>query len=146
MLMKTLITCLLALSLPVLALDELPLDQLQPGNWAVERVITKLSEADAPVSTRQTTYCASPKKEIKKLLTMANLLCKTQIKTVADNQFDITATCKLPGGLAGSNHSTLTITDSANYKLETYTKGTKFGGVPIERREVISAKRLGECE
>ena len=133
----------LAASTSALALDRLPLDQLKPGKWEVERTIRKPGEAP---TVRKTEYCASPKKEIQRALSIASFLCKSEIKQVSNNSFDITAQCNLPGGLAGTNHTTITLHDSTRYTIETESKGTKFGGVPAERSETIKAVRAGECE
>jgi Protein of unknown function (DUF3617) len=142
--MKTFALSLFILaSAPALALDRLPLDQLKPGKWEVERTIRKPGEAP---TLRKTDYCASPKKEIQRALSIASFLCRSEIKQVTDNKFDITAQCNLPGGIAGTNHTTITLLDSTHYTIETESKGTKFGGVPAERRESIKAYRVGECE
>jgi Protein of unknown function (DUF3617) len=142
--MKTLAFALvIAASAPAFALDRLPLDQLKPGKWEVERTIRKPGEAP---TIRKTDYCASPKKEISRALSIASFLCKSEIKQVTDKQFDITAQCNLPGGLAGTNHTVITLHDATHYTIETESKGTKFGGVPAERSETIKATRAGECE
>ncbi len=142
--MKTILPALfIAVSMPSLALDRLPLDQLKPGKWEVERTIRKPGEAP---TLRKTDYCASPKKEIQRALSIASFLCKSEIKQVTDKQFDITAQCNLPGGLAGTNHTVITLHDATHYTIETESKGTKFGGAPAERSETIKAVRAGECE
>jgi hypothetical protein len=142
--MKTIALSLFILaSAPALALDRLPLDQLKPGKWEVERTIKKPGEAP---TIRKTDYCASPKKEIQRALSIASFLCKSEIKQVSEKTFDITATCNLPGGLAGTNHTTITLHDATHYTIETESKGTKFGGVPAERSESIKAVRTGECD
>jgi hypothetical protein len=142
--MKTLALSILILaSAPTLAGDRLPLDQLKPGKWEVVRTIKKPGEAP---TVRKTDYCASPKKEIQRVLSLASFLCKSEVKQVSEKTFDITATCNLPGGIAGTNRTTITLHDATHYSIETESKGTKFGGVPSERSESIKAVRAGECD
>jgi Protein of unknown function (DUF3617) len=135
-------TLALTCATSVWALDSLPLDQLKAGKWEVERTIRKPGEE---VQVRKTDYCASPRKEISRALSVASWLCKSEIVKVDDKTFDITARCNLPGGLAGTNHTTITLIDAEHYTIETATKGTKFGGAPIERSETIKAQRSGDC-
>ncbi len=126
-----------------LAVDRLPLEQLKAGKWLVERTIRKPGQEP---TVRKTNYCASPRKEIQRVLSLAAFLCKSEIKQIDEKSYDVTAKCSLPGGLAGTNHTVITLIDSENYTIETATKGTKFGGEPTERSESIKARRAGECE
>ena len=72
---------------PAFALDTIPLDQLQPGRWKVERRIEKLDLNPVERETRHSEYCASPKKEISRTLRLASFLCKTDTTKVADNKY-----------------------------------------------------------
>ena len=51
-----------AASVSALAVDSIPLDQLRPGLWKVERKIEKLDLSPVEYETRNSEYCASPKK------------------------------------------------------------------------------------
>jgi hypothetical protein len=139
---------LLAFALPLIAVnatfaaDRLPLEKLKAGKWEVERVIRKVGEEPR---TRHSDYCASPKKEIGRVLTLASWLCKSEIKKLADNKYEIVASCNLPGGLSGTNRTEITLHNESKYTIETHTKGTKFGGKPDERTESITALRVGDC-
>ena len=126
------------------ALDSIPLDQLQPGRWKVERRIEKLDLNPVEYETRNSEYCASPKKEISRTLQLAAFLCKTDTTQVADNKYRVHATCKL-GLVAGTNTTIITIVNPGEYKAEVDTMGTKFGEKQ-HRKEVISAVRAGDCQ
>lgn len=52
-----------AASVSALAIDTIPLDQLRPGLWKVERKMEKLDLNPVEYETRNSEYCASPKKE-----------------------------------------------------------------------------------
>lgn len=130
-------------SLPAFALDSLPLDQLQHGLWKVERRIEKLEENPVIRETRQSEYCASPKKEILKTLRTASYLCKTSVNKLGDNKFEIDASCKL-GIVAGTNKTIITIVSPTSYTAEVENKGTKLGEKQ-HRKEVITAVREGDC-
>jgi hypothetical protein len=130
-----------ALALPTWALDSIPLDQLKPGLWKVVRTIDK--HDGQPEQVRQSEYCASPKKEILKTLRTAAMLCKTNVSKLADNKYEITASCKL-GIASGSNRTVITLIDDANYSAEVDTIGTKFGE-KLHRSEKILAAREGDC-
>jgi hypothetical protein len=139
---STALACLL-LTAPLAAYaDALPLDQLKAGKWEVQRTIRKPGEEP---TVRKTDYCASPKKEINRVLSIAAFLCRSEVKKVSDTTFDVTATCNLAGGITGTNHTVITLIDSENYAIETTTKGKKFG-TPVERSESIKANRVGDCE
>jgi hypothetical protein len=138
------LTCvaLLVATKNVLAADRLPLEQLKPGKWAVERTIRKVGEEPR---VRKSDYCASPKKEIGRVLTLASWLCKSDIKKLSAEKYEIVAACNLPGGLSGTNRTEITLHNDSKYSIETHTKGTKFGGQPDERTESIIAVRVGDC-
>jgi hypothetical protein len=129
---------------PALAIDSIPLDQLRPGLWKVERKIEKLDLSPVEHETRNSEYCASPKKEITRTLRVASFLCKSGVKTLSDNQFEIKATCKLPG-ISGTNTTLITIINPDQYSAEVETIGTKFGEKQ-HRKELISAIRAGDCK
>ena len=126
------------------ALDSIPLDQLKPGLWKVERKIEKLDLTPVEYETRNSEYCASPKKEITRTLQLAAFLCKTDTTKIADNQYRVDATCKL-GLVAGTNTTIITIVSPGEYKAQVDTIGTKFGEKQ-HRKEVISAVRAGDCQ
>lgn len=130
-------------SLPVSALDAIPLDQLQPGLWKVERRIEKLDLNPVEHETRNTEYCASPKKEISRVLSVTNLLCKTEDSKLGDNRYQVHATCRLPG-IRGENTTIITIVSPTEYTAEVDTIGTKFGEKQ-HRKERIRAVRAGDC-
>jgi hypothetical protein len=134
---------LIAMPSVAMAADRLPLGQLKAGRWEVERHIRKVGEEP---KTRKSEYCASPKKEIGRVLSLAGFLCKSDVKKVKDDVYNITASCSLPGGLSGSNSTTITLHSAEKYSIETHTKGTKFGGVATERSESITAIRVGDCD
>lgn len=125
------------------AIDSIPLDQLQPGLWKVERKIEKLDHNPVEHETRNTEYCASPKKEIARTLRVADMLCKTNDSKVGDNRYRIHATCRLPG-IRGENTTIITIVSAGEYTAEVETIGSKFGEKQ-HRKEFISARRAGDC-
>jgi Protein of unknown function (DUF3617) len=125
------------------AIDSIPLDQLQHGLWKVERKIEKLEENPVVRETRQSEYCASPKKEITKTLRTASYLCKTSVVKLADNQFSIDAACKL-GVVSGTNKTIITIVSPTRYSAEVENIGTKLGEKQ-HRKETITAERVGDC-
>jgi Protein of unknown function (DUF3617) len=127
----------------VSAIDSIPLDQLQHGLWKVERKIEKLEENPVVRETRQSEYCASPKKEITKTLRTASYLCKTNVVKLADNKFSIDASCKL-GIVSGTNKTIITIVSPSQYTAEVENIGTKLGEKQ-HRKETISAERMGDC-
>lgn len=125
------------------AIDSIPLDQLRPGLWRVERKIEKLDLTPVEYETRNSEYCASPKKEITRTLRAASFLCKTEVKTLADNKFAMSARCNLPG-ISGTNTTVVTIVSADQYSAEVDTIGNKFGEKQ-HRKEQISAVRAGDC-
>ena len=129
---------------PTFALDSIPLDQLEPGRWKVERRIEKLDLNPVERETRNSEYCASPKKEISRTLRLAGFLCKTETTKVADNKYSVHATCKLPG-ILGENTTIITIISPSEYTAQVDTIGTKFGEKQ-HRKELISAVRVGDCQ
>ncbi len=135
---------LAAACLPAHAIDSIPLDQLQPGLWKVERKIEKLDLNPVEYETRNTEYCASPKKEIARVLAVTNLLCKTEDSKIGDNKYKVHATCRLPG-IRGENTTIITIVSPSEYSAEVDTIGTKFGEKQ-HRKETITAKRSGDCQ
>ena len=139
----------LALSLSVsgataFAIDGIPLDQLRPGLWKVERKIEKLDLSPVEYETRKSEYCASPKKELSRTMNVASLLCKTSVTTLAENKFQMQARCNLPG-ISGTNTTVITIVSADEYSAEVDTIGTKFGEKQ-HRKEQISALRAGDCK
>ena len=128
---------------PTFALDSIPLDQLQPGRWKVERRIEKLDLNPVEHETRNSEYCASPKKEISRTLRLAGFLCKTETTKVGDNKYSVHATCILPG-ISGVNTTIITIVSPSEYTAQVDTMGTKFGEKQ-HRKEMISAVRAGDC-
>ena len=128
---------------PALVLDSIPLEQLQPGLWKVERKMEKLDLNPVEYETRNTEYCASPKKEIARVLSVTNLLCKTEDSKVGENRYQIHAKCNL-FGIVGENTTIITIVSPSEYTAEVETIGTKFGKKQ-HRKELITAKRAGDC-
>lgn len=130
---------------PVFALDTIPLDQLKSGRWKVERRIEKLDLSPVEYETRNSEYCASPKKEITRTQRIASFICKTDVSKLADNKFSIrVSACKIPG-ISGENTTVITIVSPNEYTAEVDTIGTKFGEKQ-RRKEVISAVRVGDCQ
>jgi len=133
-----------AAAFPTFAVDSIPLDQLRPGLWKVERKIEKLDLSPVEYETRNSEYCASPKKEITRTLRAASFLCKTSVTTLAENKFEMAARCKLPG-ISGTNTTIITIVNPDQYSAEVETIGTKFGEKQ-HRKELITAIRAGDCK
>jgi Protein of unknown function (DUF3617) len=131
-----------ALALPASALDSIPLDQLKPGLWKVVRTIDR--HDGQPEQVRQSEYCASPKNEITKMLRTASLLCKTNVTKLAENKYEMAASCKLPG-ISGTNKTTITIMSDTSYSADVNTVGTKLGEKQ-HRSEKILAARDGDCK
>jgi Protein of unknown function (DUF3617) len=129
-------------ALPACAIDSIPLDQLKPGLWKLVRTIDRHDGSAEEV--RQSEYCASPKKEITKMLRAATLLCKTNVNKLAENKYEVNASCRLPG-ISGTNKTVITIIDDVHYSAEVDTIGTKFGEKQ-HRSEKILAARDGDCK
>ena len=136
-------SALFAVALPVVAMDSIPLDQLRPGLWKVERKMEKLDLNPVQYETRNSEYCASPKKELTRMLRAASLLCKSTVTAVADNKYQVQARCNLPG-VTGSNTTTITIVSADEYRADVDTEGSVFGKQQ-HRKEQISATRAGDC-
>ncbi len=141
---RSYVVLLLSAASPAFALESIPLDQLKSGLWKVERKIEKLDLAPVEYETRNSEYCASPKKEISRTLRLASFLCKTDTTKVADNKYSVHATCRLPG-ISGENTTIITIVNPTEYRAEVDTIGVKFGEKQ-HRKEVISAVRAGDCQ
>ena len=129
---------------PAFAIASIPLDQLKPGLWKVERKMEKLDLTPVEYETRKSEYCASPKKEISRTLRVASFLCKTETTKVADNKYNVHTTCRLPG-ISGENTTIITIVSPGEYTAQVETIGTKFGEKQ-HRKETISAVRAGDCQ
>jgi Protein of unknown function (DUF3617) len=123
------------------AIDGIPLDQLKPGLWKVVRTIDR--HDGLPAQVRESEYCASPKKELTRMLRTASLLCKTTVTQLADNKYDVNASCKLPG-ISGNNKTVITIMSDASYSADVDTVGIKLGEKQ-HRSEKILAARDGDC-
>lgn len=134
----------LATAAPALAIDSIPLDQLRPGLWKVERKMEKLDLNPVEYETRNSEYCASPKKELTRMLRAASMLCKSTITAVTDNKYQVQARCNLPG-VSGSNTTVITIVSADEYRAEVDTEGSVFGKQQ-HRKEQISATRAGDCK
>ena len=104
----------------------------------------KLDLTPVEYETRKSEYCASPKKEISRTLRVASFLCKTETTKVADNKYNVHATCRLPG-ISGENTTIITIVSPGEYTAQVETIGTKFGEKQ-HRKETISAVRAGDCQ
>ncbi|MBL8311949.1 MAG: DUF3617 family protein [Burkholderiales bacterium] len=141
---RFLLSCLALASLPVAAIDSIPLDQLQPGLWKVERKIEKLDLNPVEYETRNSEYCANPKKEIARVLSVTNFLCKAEDSKIGDNRYKVHAVCRLPG-IRGENTTIITIVSPSEYTAEVDTEGTKFGEKQ-HRKETITAKRVSDCK
>jgi Protein of unknown function (DUF3617) len=131
-----------ALALPASAIDSIPLDQLKPGLWKVVRTIDR--HDGQPEQVRQSEYCASPKKEITRMLRTASLLCKTNVTKLSDNAYEVAASCKLPG-ISGTNKTLIRIISDVSYSAEVNTIGAKLGEKQ-HRSEKILAARDGDCK
>ena len=129
---------------PAFAIDSIPLDQLRPGLWKVERKMEKLDLNPVQYETRNSEYCASPKKELTRMLRAASLLCKSTVTAVADNKYQVQARCNLPG-VTGSNTTTIMIVSADEYRADVDTEGSVFGKQQ-HRKEQISATRAGDCK
>ncbi|MBC7711209.1 MAG: DUF3617 family protein [Rhizobacter sp.] len=130
-------------SVSALAIDSIPLDQLRPGLWKVERKMEKLDLNPVEYETRNSEYCASPKKELTRMLRAASMLCKSTITALADNKYQVQARCNLPG-VTGSNTTIITIVSADEYRADVDTEGSVFGKQQ-HRKEQISASRAGDC-
>ena len=133
-----------AASVAAFAIDSIPLDQLRPGLWKVERKMEKLDLNPVEYETRNSEYCASPKKELTRMLRAASMLCKSTITTLADNKYQVQARCNLPG-VTGSNTTIITIVSADEYRAEVDTEGSVLGKQQ-HRKEQISATRAGDCK
>ena len=132
-----------AASVSAFAIDSVPLDQLRPGLWKVERKMEKLDLSPVEYETRNSEYCASPKKELTRMLRAASMLCKSTITALADNKYQVQARCNLPG-VTGSNTTIITIVSADEYRADVDTEGSLFGKQQ-HRKEQISALRAGDC-
>ena len=115
-----------AASVSAFAIDSIPLDQLRPGLWKVERKMEKLDLNPVEYETRNSEYCASPKKELTRMLRAASMLCKSTVTALADNKYQVQARCNLPG-VTGSNTTIITIVSADEYRAEVDTEGSVFG-------------------
>ena len=129
---------------PAFAIDSIPLDQLRPGLWKVERKMEKLDLNPMEYETRSSEYCASPKKEISRMLRAATLLCKSTVSTVGENKYQVQARCNL-GAVSGNNTTIITIVSADEYRADVDTEGNVFGKHQ-HRKEQISALRAGDCK
>lgn len=129
---------------PAFAIDGIPLDQLRPGLWKVERKIEKLDLTPVEYETRNSEYCANPKKELSRTFNAMAFLCKTSVSKLGDNKFQAQARCNL-GAISGSNTTIITIVSADEYSADVDTIGTKFGEKQ-HRKEQISAVRTGDCK
>ena len=123
------------------AIDSLPLDRLQPGLWKVVRTINR--HDGKPEDVRQSEYCASPRKEITKMLRTATTLCRTNVTKLAEDKYEISAACNL-GLISGTNRTVITLISDTSYSAEVDTIGTKFGEKQ-HRSEKILAVRESDC-
>ena len=133
-----------AVAFPAVAIDSIPLDQLRPGLWKVERKMEKLDLNPVEYETRNSEYCASPKKELTRMLRAASMLCKSTISALADNKYQVQARCNLPG-VTGSNTTIITIVSADEYRADVDTEGSVLGKQQ-HRKEQISALRAGDCK
>lgn len=133
-----------AASASALAIDGIPLDQLRPGLWKVERKIEKLDLNPVEHETRNSEYCASPKKELTRMLRTASLLCKSTVTAVGDNKYQVQARCNL-GAVSGNNTTVITIVSADEYRADVDTEGSVLGKHQ-HRKEQISALRSGDCK
>lgn len=131
-------------SVSAVAIDSIPLDQLRPGLWKVERKMEKLDLNPVEYETRNSEYCASPKKELTRMLRAASMLCKSTTTMLADNKYQVQARCNLPG-VTGSNTTIISIVSADEYRAEVDTEGSVFGKQQ-HRKEQISALRAGDCK
>ena len=133
-----------AASTAAFAIDGIPLDQLRPGLWKVERKIEKLDLNPVEHETRNSEYCADPRKELSRTLKAFDFLCKTNVTQLAENKYQAQARCNL-GLISGSNTTIITFISADEYTAEVDTIGTKFGEKQ-HRKEQISAVRTGDCK
>lgn len=140
---RLLATFVLFIAPAAMAIDSLPLDQLQHGLWKVERKVEKLEKNPVEHEVRHGEYCASPKSEITKTLRTASYLCKTNVSKLTDNKFAIEASCKL-GIVSGTNRTVITIISPTQYTAEVENIGSKMGEKQ-HRKEYITAERAGDC-
>ncbi len=134
----------LATAMPAFAIDSIPLDQLRPGLWKVERKIEKLDLTPVEYETRNSEYCADPKKELTRTLKAMSFLCKTNVTKLADNRYQAQARCNL-GAISGSNTTIIAIASPDQYSAEVDTSGIKFGEKQ-HRKEQVTAVRTGDCK
>jgi hypothetical protein len=126
------------------ALDSIPLDQLRPGLWKVERKMEKLDLNPVEYETRNSEYCASPKKEITRTLRMAAFLCKSTVTAISENKYQVQARCNIPG-VSGNNTTLITLVSADEYRAEVDTEGSVLGKHQ-HRKEQITAVRAGDCK
>ncbi len=130
------------------ALDSLPLDQLKPGLWKIDRRIERIAGGNpahvGETQTRHSEYCVDPKHEILRTLRATSLLCKTEVMRLDSTRYEISARCTLPG-ISGENKTVITLLSATRYSAEVETRGKKFGDFQ-HRREKIDAVRTGECK
>lgn len=130
------------------ALDSLPLDQLKPGLWKIDRRIERIAGGNpthvGETQTRHSEYCVDPKQEILKTLRVASFLCKTEVTRLDSTRYEISARCTLPG-ISGESNTVITLHSATRYSAEVETKGKKFGEFQ-HRREKIDALRTAECK
>ena len=131
-------------AVPAFAIDGIPLDQLRPGLWKVQRKIEKLDLTPVEHETRNSEYCANPKKELSRTFNAMAFLCKTSVTKLTDNKYEAQARCNL-GAISGSNTTTITIVSPDEYAADVDTIGTKFGEKQ-HRKEQITAVRAGDCK
>jgi hypothetical protein len=136
--------CVLTTAAPAFAIDTIPLDQLRPGLWKVERKMEKLDLNPVEYETRNSEYCASPKKEITRMLRAASMLCKSTVTAVGENKYEIAAKCNLLG-VSGQNTTVITIVSADEYRADVDTEGSLFGKLQ-HRKEKITAQRAGDCK
>ena len=129
---------------PAFAIDSIPLDQLRPGLWKVERKMEKLDLNPVEFETRNSEYCASPKKEISRMLRAASMLCKSTVTALGENKYEVAAKCSLPG-VSGHNTTVITIVSADEYRADVDTEGSVFGKQQ-HRKEKITALRAGDCK
>jgi hypothetical protein len=133
----------LATASPAFAIDSIPLDQLRPGLWKVERKIEKLDLNPVEYETRSSEYCASPKKEITRMLRTAAMLCKSTVTALGEGKYEVAAKCNLLG-VSGHNTTLISIISADEYRAAVDTEGTLFGKAQ-HRKEKITAVRAGDC-
>lgn len=134
----------LLMATPALAIDSIPLDQLRPGLWKVERKMEKLDLNPVEYETRNSEYCADPKKELGRTLKTLGFLCKTNVTRLAANKYQAEARCNL-GPISGSNTTTITFISPDEYTADVNTIGVKFGEKQ-HRKEQVTAVRTGDCK